>query len=425
MQNYSSLEVKDRVFPNLYGFEPTDLKANIQRGVYDGISEIIQKGKDWIINEMKDSGMRGRGGAGFPTGMKWSFVPKPEVSCKPHYLVVNADESEPGTCKDREILRHEPHRLIEGIIIAAYAIGAKVCYVYIRGEYYNEALVLQKAIDECYQAGKIGKNACGSGWDIDIYIHRGAGAYICGEETAMLESIEGNKGQPRLKPPFPALVGLYGCPTVINNVETIASVPAILKRGAAWFKSFGRDKNHGTKLYCISGHVNKPCVVEDVMSIPLKELIEKHCGGVIGGWDNLLAVIPGGSSTPLITKQACDDAIMDFDYLRGLGTGLGTAGIIVMNKQTDVVKAIARLTKFYKHESCGQCTPCREGVVWLYKMMNKFVKGDYAKSDIDKLFDITKQIEGHTICAFGDAAAWPIQGLIKNFRTLLEERAKY
>jgi len=424
MQIFSGLKTEDKIFPNLYGFEASDLNANLSRGVYSGIDEIIKKGKDWIISEMKDSAMRGRGGAGFPTGMKWSFVPKPEASGKPHYLVVNADESEPGTCKDREILRNEPHRLIEGIIIAAYAIGANKCYVYIRGEYYNEALILQNAIDEALAKGKIGKNACGSGWDVDIYIHRGAGAYICGEETAMLESIEGNKGQPRLKPPFPALVGLYGCPTVINNVETIASVPAILKRGAAWFKQFGRDKNHGTKLYCISGHVNKPCVVEEAMSIPLKELIEKHCGGVIGGWDNLLAVIPGGSSTPLITKEACDDAIMDFDYLRGLGTGLGTAGIIVMNKQTDVVKAIARLTKFYKHESCGQCTPCREGVLWLYKMMNRFVKGDYAKSDIDKLFDITKQIEGHTICAFGDAAAWPIQGLIKNFRTLLEDRAK-
>jgi len=418
------LNDSDKIFPNLKGQTSGDLKDAKNVGVYSDLSQIIQKGKDWVISEMKESGMRGRGGAGFATGLKWSFVPKPENSKKPHYLVVNADESEPGTCKDREILQHEPHRLIEGIILASFAISANVCYVYIRGEYYKEALILQKAIDEAYADRKIGKNASDTGWDIDIYIHRGAGAYICGEETAMLESIEGNKGQPRLKPPFPALIGLYGCPTVINNVETIASVPAILKRGSNWFKQFGRPNNYGTKLYCISGHVNKPCVVEDVMSIGLRELLEKHCDGVVGGWDNLLAVIPGGSSTPLIVKKDCDDAIMDFDYLRGLGTGLGTAGIIVMNKQTNIVKAIARLTKFYKHESCGQCTPCREGVVWLYKMMNKFCAGDYHKSDIDKLYDLTKQIEGHTICAFGDAAAWPIQGLIKNFRSLLESGAK-
>jgi len=418
------LSEKDKIFPNLHGFHPADIETALKNGIYNEVAQAIQKGREWIIAEMKDSAMRGRGGAGFATGLKWSFVPKPETSGKPHYLVVNADESEPGTCKDREILRYEPHRLIEGIILSSFAIGANVCYVYIRGEYFNETVELQKAIDEAYNKHKIGKNACESGWNIDIHIHRGAGAYICGEETAMLESLEGNKGQPRLKPPFPALVGLYGCPTVINNVETIASVPAILTRGAAWFKQFGKPNNHGTKLYCISGHVNKPCVVEDVMSIPLKELLEKHCGGVIGGWDNLLAVIPGGSSTPLITKEVCDTVLMDFDSLRALGTGLGTAGIIVMNKQTNIVKAIARLSKFYKHESCGQCTPCREGVKWLYSMMNRFVAGDYTKSDIDKIYDLTKQIEGHTICAFGDAAAWPIQGLIKNFRSLLEAGAK-
>ncbi len=335
---------------------------------------------------------------------------------KPHYLVVNADESEPGTCKDRDILRNEPHKLLEGCLIGARAINANVCYIYIRGEYYNEAVALQKAIDEAYKDGLIGKNACGSGWDLDIFIHRGAGAYICGEETALLESIEGNKGQPRLKPPFPAIVGLYGCPTIINNVESIAVVPTILRRGAKWFSNLGRKNNTGTKIFCISGHVNNPCNVEEEMGVPLKELIENHAGGVIGGWDNLLAIIPGGSSVPLIPKSVCDTVTMDFDGLKDAGTALGTAGVIVMNKSTDIVAAIARLSYFYKHESCGQCTPCREGTGWIYRMMKRMIKGDATRQEIDKLYNLTKQIEGHTICALGDAAAWPVQGLIRHFK---------
>ncbi|MFT6077632.1 MAG: NADH-quinone oxidoreductase subunit F, partial [Rickettsiales bacterium] len=366
----------------------------------------------------KASGLRGRGGAGFPTGLKWSFAPKKsqDKDAKPHYLVVNADESEPGTCKDREILRHDPHKLLEGCLIGARAINAHVCYIYIRGEYYNEAVALQNAIDEAYKDGLIGKNAAGSGWDLDIYIHRGAGAYICGEETALLESLEGNKGQPRLKPPFPALVGLYGCPTIINNVESIAVVPTILRRGPEWFANLGKDRNTGTKIFCISGHVNKPCNVEEEMGIPLKELIEKHAGGVRGGWDNLLAIIPGGSSVPLLPKSICDTVNMDFDSLKAVGTGLGTAGVIVMDKSTDVIAAIARLSHFYKHESCGQCTPCREGTGWILRVMKRMVKGDANVEEIDKLYDLTKQIEGHTICALGDAAAWPVQGLIKHFK---------
>ncbi len=408
------LSKKDKIFTNLYGENPTDLASSKKRGDWKDTKKFLAKGPEWLIEQVKDSGLRGRGGAGFPTGLKWSFAPPKDK--KPHYLVVNADESEPGTCKDRDILRNEPHKLIEGCLIAARAINANVCYIYIRGEYYNEAVALQNAIDEAHKNKLIGKNACGSKWDLEIYIHRGAGAYICGEETALLESIEGNKGQPRLKPPFPALIGLYGCPTIINNVESIAVVPTILRRKASWFAKLGRKNNAGTKIFCISGHVNKPCNVEEEMGIPLKELIEKHAGGVRGGWDNLLAVIPGGSSVPLIPKSVCDDITMDFDALKEAGTGLGTAGVIVMDKSTDIVAAIARLSYFYKHESCGQCTPCREGTGWIYRIMKRMVKGDALKEEVDKLYDLTKQIEGHTICALGDAAAWPVQGLIRHFK---------
>ena len=414
------LKREDRIFTNLYGFLPKNIDAAIKREDWSIAKEAITKGRDYIINEVKTSGLRGRGGAGFSTGTKWSFMPK--TTGKPHYLLVNADESEPGTCKDREIIRNEPHKLIEGCVIASYAIGANTCYIYIRGEFYNEAIALQQAIDEAYAKGFIGKNACGSGHDINIYVHRGAGAYICGEETALMESLEGKKGQPRIKPPFPAGIGLYGCPTTINNVESIAVVPAILKRGAAWFAGLGNPNNSGTKIFSISGHVNNPCNVEEEMGIPLKELIEKHAGGVIGGWDNLLAVIPGGSSVPMIPKEICDTVIMDFDSLRAVQSGLGTAAVIVMNKSTDLIYAIARLSKFYMHESCGQCTPCREGTGWMWRMMMRLVSGDANVNEIDRLLEITKQVEGHTICALGDAAAWPIQGLIRHFRPLIEER---
>ena len=414
------LQDKDRIFTNLYGVHDWRLAAAQRRGDWDGTKAIIARGKEAIIDEMKASGMRGRGGAGFPTGLKWSFMPK--SSERPAYLVINADESEPGTCKDRDIMRHDPHKLIESALIASFAMGAHTCYIYIRGEFYNEAVVLDAAIDEAYAAGLVGKNAAGSGWDFDVYVHRGAGAYICGEETALLESLEGKKGMPRLKPPFPAGVGLYGCPTTVNNVESIAAVATIMRRGAAWFSAIGRPKNAGTKLFCISGHVNKPCNVEEELGIPLRELIDRYCGGVRGGWDNLLAVIPGGSSVPLIPKSVCDDVLMDFDSLVKVGSGLGTAAVIVMDKSTDVIKAIARLSKFYKHESCGQCTPCREGTGWMMRVMDRMVKGDADIAEIDILYQVTKQVEGHTICALGDAAAWPIQGLLKNFRPLIEER---
>ncbi|MDJ0683379.1 MAG: NADH-quinone oxidoreductase subunit NuoF [Alphaproteobacteria bacterium] len=417
------LEDKDRIFTNLYGYHPWNLEAAKQRGDWDHTKAILDRGRDAIIDEMKASGLRGRGGAGFPTGVKWSFMPK-ENTGKPHYLVVNADESEPGTCKDREIMRNDPHKLVEGCLVASYAMGAEAAYIYIRGEYRHEYKVLEAAVAEAYEAGLIGKNACGSGFDFDIYVHHGAGAYICGEETALLESLEGKKGQPRLKPPFPAMAGLYGCPTTVNNVESIAVAPTILRRGAAWFSSFGRENNTGTKLFCISGHVEKPCNVEEALSIPMRELLEKHCGGVRGGWDNLLAVIPGGSSVPLLPKHICDDVLMDFDALREVQSGLGTAAVIVMDKSTDIIKAIARLSYFYKHESCGQCTPCREGTGWMWRVMERLVRGEAEVEEIDMLLDVSKQIEGRTICALGDAAAWPVQGLIRHFRDEIVDRIK-
>ena len=414
------LKEEDKIFKNLYGYDDWGIEGSLKRGIWTNTKDLIAKGSDYIIEEIKKSDLRGRGGAGFPAGLKWSFMPK--NSDKPHYLVVNADESEPGTCKDREILRNDPHLLLEGCLVAGFAMQAHVCYIYIRGEYYNESSNLQKAIDEAYTANLIGKNACGSKWDFDIYLHRGAGAYICGEETALLESLEGKKGQPRLKPPFPAGAGLYGCPTTVTNVETVAVAPTILRRGAEWFAGLGNPKNTGTKIFSISGHVNNPCNVEEEMGIPLKELIEKHAGGVIGGWDNLLAVIPGGASVPLIPKSICDNIKMDFDSLQEVQSGLGTAAVIVMNKTTDIVEAITRLSYFYKHESCGQCTPCREGTGWMFRIMKKMINGNVHHNDIDKLLDVTKQVEGHTICALGDAAAWPIQGLMRHFRPEVERR---
>ena len=417
------LQDKDRIFQNLYGQDDWGLEGAKRRGIWDNTKALIERGRETLVNEMKESGLRGRGGAGFPTGVKWSFMPPEDRrDGRPHYLVVNADESEPGTCKDREILRYDPHTLVEGCLVAGFAMGANAAYIYVRGEFYSEASHLQQAIDEAYGAGLIGPNACNSGWDFDVYLHRGAGAYICGEETALLESLEGKKGQPRLKPPFPAACGLYGCPTTVNNVETIAVAPTILRRGASWFAGFGRENNTGTKIFSISGHVNNPCNVEEEMSIPLKELIEKHAGGVRGGWENLQAVIPGGSSTPCLSKNICDNVLMDFDSLREHSSGLGTAAVIVIDKSADMVEAIARLSHFYRHESCGQCTPCREGMGWVYRVMQRMVTGDAEIEEIDMLWEVTKQIEGHTICALADGGVWPVQGLIRHFRPELERR---
>ncbi|KND01572.1 NADH dehydrogenase [ubiquinone] flavoprotein 1, mitochondrial [Spizellomyces punctatus DAOM BR117] len=422
-RTYGNLSDEDRIFTNLYGKHDFRLAGALKRGDWYKTKEIILKGHDWIINEMKTSGLRGRGGAGFPSGLKWSFMNKPGgPDGRPRYLVVNADEGEPGTCKDREIMRHDPHKLIEGCLVAGRAMSANAAYIYIRGEFYNEASNLQEAINEAYKAGLIGKNACGSGYDFDVYVHRGAGAYICGEETALIESIEGKQGKPRLKPPFPADVGLFGCPTTVANVETVAVAPTILRRGGSWFAGLGRARNSGTKLFCISGHVNKPCTVEEEMSIPLRDLIDKHCGGVRGGWDNLLGIIPGGSSVPVLPKKICEEVLMDFDSLRDAQSGLGTAAVIVMDKSTDMVQAISRLSAFYKHESCGQCTPCREGTGWLANMMARFETGNAKKAEIDMIEELSRQIEGHTICALGDAAAWPVQGLIRHFRPEIEKK---
>eukprot|EP01130_Rhizamoeba_saxonica_P005647 TRINITY_DN224_c0_g1_i1.p1 TRINITY_DN224_c0_g1~~TRINITY_DN224_c0_g1_i1.p1 ORF type:complete len:475 (-),score=104.97 TRINITY_DN224_c0_g1_i1:29-1453(-) len=421
---YGDLKDKDRIFTNVYCEQSVYLDGALKRGDWYRTKDILNKGVDWIVGEVKKSGLRGRGGAGFPSGLKWSFMPKKSIDGRPSYLVVNADEGEPGTCKDREIMRGDPHKLIEGCLVAGFAMRARAAYIYIRGEFIYEAKVLEKAIEEAYANGLLGYNACGSGYDFDVYVHRGAGAYICGEETALISSLEGKTGKPRLKPPFPANIGLFGCPTTVTNVETVAVAPTICRRGGDWFASFGRPNNRGTKLFCISGHVNTPCTVEEEMSIPLRELIDKHCGGVIGGWDNLLGIIPGGSSVPVLPKHICDNVLMDFDALMNVKSGLGTAAVIVMNKSTDIIAAIARLSDFYAHESCGQCTPCREGTGWMADIMNRFVKGDARIDEIEMIDQLSRQIEGHTICALGDAAAWPVQGLIRHFKPEIIDRIK-
>ena len=415
------LNDQDRVFKNLYGREDWSVNSDMKRGGWYKTKEIIEKGHDWILKEVKESGLRGRGGAGFPTGLKFSFMNKP--SDLPKYLVINADEGEPGTCKDREIMRHEPNRLIEGCLIAGRAMGARAAYIYVRGEFFLEASNLQYAINDCYKKGLIGKNSCNTGYDFDIFVHRGAGAYICGEETALIESLEGKQGKPRLKPPFPANIGLFGCPTTVSNVETVSVIPDICRKGGKdWFSTFGRTNNHGTKIFCISGNVNNPCVVEESMSIPLRELIEKHAGGVKGGWNNLQGIIPGGASTPIIPKDICENVLMDFDSLQENKTGMGTGAVIVIDKQQDIIKCISRLSDFFKHESCGQCTPCREGCDWVSKIMKRFVEGKFTEPEVNMLLELTKQIEGHTICALGDAAAWPVQGLIRHYRDTIIER---
>src|SRR6201995_2811621 len=411
---------KDRIFTNLYGLQDPGLDGARKRGQWDNTKAIIDMGPETIVDIMKKSGLRGRGGAGFPTGLKWSFMPK-EVKERPHYLVVNADESEPGTCKDRDILRNDPHTLVEGCLIASFAMRANVCYIYVRGEFIREREALQRAIDEAYEAKLVGKDNI-HGYPFDIYMHHGAGAYICGEETALLESLEGKKGQPRLKPPFPANVGLYGCPTTVNNGESIAVVPDIMRRGASWFAAIGRPNNTGTKLFCISGHVNRPCTVEEAMGIPLRELLDTHAGGGRGGWDKPLAVIPVGSWWPMVPAAECGPRPMDFDGTKAVKSALGTAAVIVMDKSTDIIRAMARISYFYKHESCGQCTPCREGMGWMWRVLTRMAEGRAHKREIDMLFEVTKQIEGHTISAFGDGAVWPVQGLLRHFRPEIERR---
>jgi NADH-quinone oxidoreductase subunit F len=411
---------KDRIFLNLYGVHDWGLEGAKARGCWNGTKDIIAQTPEWICDQIKASGLRGRGGAGFPTGLKWTFMPKQE-SERPHFLVVNADESEPGACKDRDILRNDPHLLIEGCLIACRAIRAHTAYIYIRGEYVHERERLTAAIQQAYEAKLIGPGNV-HGWDCDVRIQHGGGAYICGDETALMESLEGKKGQPRLKPPFPAGAGIWGAPTTINNVESISVVGTILRRGADWFAGFGTEKSTGTKLFAGSGHLNKPCVVEDAVGIPVKQLIEEHFGGVRGGWGNLKAVIPGGISVRMIPAEEAEVAVMTYEDLQARGSGLGTGTMIVFDKDADLVKAIARAAYFYKHESCGQCTPCREGTGWMWRVMERMVTGEAEMSEIDLLLDVASQVEGHTICGLGDAAAWPIQGLFRHFRHEVEER---
>ncbi|WP_323722520.1 NADH-quinone oxidoreductase subunit NuoF [Candidatus Fokinia crypta] len=412
------IKEKNKIFKNIDLKASIDIKSSMLRGDWNGVQAILTT-SDQVIQIVKESEIRGRGGAGFSTGIKWSFMPRDGTTS---YVIVNADESEPGACKDKAIIRYEPHKIIEGALIAAFAVQARIVYIYVRGEYVTEASILENAIKEAEQYGLLGNNPKHK-YSVNIFVHRGAGAYICGEESALLNSIEGRKGMPRIKPPaFPAVCGLYGCPTIVNNVETIASISTIMRRGANWYKSMGRSNNYGTKIFSISGHVCNPCNVEEEMSVPLKTLINEYAGGVIGGWDNLLAVIPGGSSTPLLHYSVCDDVLMDFDGLKSVGSALGTGSIIVMNKSADVIDAIANISRFYMHESCGQCTPCREGTGWMYRIMQRFVSGKAQLHEIYELYEITKQIEGRTICALGDAAAWPIQGLIKNFKDVIESR---
>jgi NADH-quinone oxidoreductase subunit F len=368
---------------------------------------------DEVINEVKASGLRGRGGAGFPTGLKWSFMPRGASGQK--YLVCNSDEAEPGTCHDREVLRYNPHAIVEGMAIAAYAMGATVGYNYIRGEFMNEPIPrFEGAVKEAYDAGLLGKNIQGTGIDFDLHIFVGAGAYICGEETALLESLEGKQGKPRFKPPFPANFGLYGQPTTINNTQSLACVPAILRNGAAWFAGLGPENSGGTALFSVSGHVERPGNYELPMGIPFKDLLE-IAGGVLGG-RKLKAVIPGGSSVPVMTGETIMDCTMDYTSLQQAGSAFGTGAVMVMDETTCMVKVLRRISRFYMAESCGQCTPCREGTGWMYRMLTRIVDGKGRDDDLQKLMDVANKIEGHTICALGDAAAWPVQSFLKHYR---------
>ena len=413
------LQDRDRVFTNLYGLHDWGLAGARRRGAWNATADMIAQGPEWIATQVKAAGLRGRGGAGVSTALKWSLMPPPDG--RPRYVVVNADESEPGACKDRELIRNDPHLLIEGCLIAGRAIQSHAGYIYIRGEYVAERERLEAAIREAYASRVIGPDNL-NGWDFDLYVSHGGGAYVCGEETALLESLEGKKGFPRMRPPYPATFGLYGCPTAVNNVETIAVLGTILRRGADWFAGIGRAGNAGTKVFSISGHVARPCNVEEAMSVPLRTLLEEHAGGVRGGWENLKAVLPGGGSTPMIPFWQADQALMDFDSLRELKTALGSASVIVLDRSTDLVRAIARLSYFYKHESCGQCTPCREGTGWMWRTMERMASGEAEMREIDMLMDVASEVEGHTICGLGDFAAWPIQGLFRHFRHEVEAR---
>jgi NADH-quinone oxidoreductase subunit F len=404
------------LLPPIPGYHTIDVYE--AHGGYAMLRKALGMKPDAITDEVKKSNLRGRGGACFPTGLKWTFMPK--QSAKPKYLCVNGDESEPGTFKDRQIFESNPHLLIEGAVITAYAIGVQTIYLYVRGEYKQWIDMVQKAVDDAYAKGYIGENILGSGFTTQFYIHRGAGAYICGEESSLMNSLEGERGYPRVKPPFPAQFGLWGCPTTINNVETIANVPLILRMGWEAYTKIGTPKHPGPILVGVSGHVNKPGVYEMPTGVPLTEIIEKYCGGVPGG-KRIKAVIPGGSSTMILRGEALEGVAMDAESLKAAGSSVGTAGMIVMDEDTDLIRVITRIAHFYHHESCGQCTPCREGTGWMFKILKRFERREAVAGDIDLLLDVANNIEGNTICALGDAAAWPVQSMIKQFRDEFEK----
>ena len=410
------------VLPNIPGFHK--LEVYEQNGGYKSAKKAFEMSPDDVIDIVKKSGLRGRGGAAFSAGLKWSFMPK--GNDKPKYLAINGDESEPGSFKDRQIFEDNPHQLIEGILIACYAIGAKTAYIYIRGEYHKWIKLVQKAVDEAYEAGYAGekmKEKFGTDFFCDIHVHKGAGAYICGEESALMNSLEGHRGYPRIKPPFPAQRGLWGNPTTINNVETITNVPKIIEKGWEWFSSIGAQKHPGTILFGLSGHINKPGVYELPSGILLTELLEKYGGGVPGG-KKIKCVIPGGSSMPPLRGDQLEGIRMDADSLREAGSAIGTAGVMVMDEDTNLLKVLLRITKFYHHESCGQCTPCREGTGWMEKSLKRLAEGNGTSKDLDMLESVANNIEGNTICALGDAAAWPVKFMIQRFRKELEEYLK-
>ncbi len=407
------------VLPKIPDFHKLDVYE--QNGGYQSAKKAFGMSSDDVIDIVKKSGLRGRGGAAFSAGLKWSFMPK--GNDKPKYLAINGDESEPGSFKDRQIFEDNPHQMIEGILIACYAIGAKTAYIYIRGEYHKWIYMVQKAVDDAYEAGYIGekmKEKFGTDFSCEIHVHKGAGAYICGEESALMNSLEGHRGYPRIKPPFPAQRGLWGNPTTINNVETITNVPKIIEKGWEWFSSIGAQKHPGTILFGLSGHINKPGVYEIPSGILLTELLEKYGGGVPGG-KKIKCVIPGGSSMPPLRGDSLEGIRMDADSLRDAGSAIGTAGVMVMDEDTNLLKVLLRITKFYHHESCGQCTPCREGTGWMEKALKRMADGNGTSKDLDMLESVAKNIEGNTICALGDAAAWPVKFMIQRFRNELEE----
>ncbi len=415
----SALEVK--VLSQRFGIpNSTSIDVYLAHQGYEGLKKALGMTPGEVVDEVKNSGLRGRGGAGFNTGMKWSFVPK--QSNKPKYVVCNADESEPGTCKDRPLIEYDPHQLLEGIIIAGYGIQSHQGYIYVRGEYRYLMEILDRAIEEAYARGYLGKNILGSGFDFELATHTGAGSYECGEETALLNSLEGLRGYPRVKPPFPAVVGVYGCPTVVNNVETLANVPHILLKGAEWYAKLGSPKNGGTRLFCLSGHINRPGVYELPMGFPLRRIIEEVGGGVWGG-KKLKCVIPGGSSCPVLTAAEVD-VPMDFDSLAKIGSMLGSGGVVIMNEDTCMVKVALRIMKFYAHESCGWCIPCREGTAWLKGLLTRFHEGAGVPEDPDTALDASLNMLGKTLCPLGDAAALPTISILKKFRGEFEEHLK-